>query len=195
MPVIHVKGDGVSSLEDMAGKKLRGPTRVINDLLGEMGATPVGMPVPAIPESLSKGVVDGTVIPWEVTGALKIAELTDSHTEFGGDNALYTAAFVLAMNKAKFDSLPDDMKALLEANSGLEFSGNAGKVMQELDAPSRKIAEDAGNSINLIDGDELARWKEAAKAVETRWVPKNETSNVENWAFFHTNAKFPVNLC
>jgi len=54
--------------------------------------------------------------------------------QFGGDTALYTAAFVLAMNKAKFDSLSDEMKAVLEANSGLEFSGNAGKVMQGLDA-------------------------------------------------------------
>jgi len=154
--ILHTKGDGVTKLEDMTGKKLRGPTRVINDLLSEMGATPVGMPVPAIPEALSKGVVDGTVIPWEVTSALKIPELTDSHTEFGGDTALYTAAFVLAMNKARFDSLPDDAKALLEANSGLEFSGNAGKVMQSLDAPARELAEAAGNTMHMIDGDELA---------------------------------------
>ena len=177
--VLHTKGDGVTKLEDMSGKKLRGPTRVINDLLNEMGATPVGMPVPAIPEALSKGVVDGTVIPWEVTSALKIPELTDSHTEFGGDTALYTAAFVLAMNKAKFDSLSDEMKAVLEANSGLEFSGNAGKVMQGLDAPSRVKAVDAGNTMHMIDGDELARWKDTAKAVETRWISEMDGKGID----------------
>ena len=177
--VLHTKGDGVTKLEDMSGKKLRGPTRVINDLLNEMGATPVGMPVPAIPEALSKGVVDGTVIPWEVTSALKIPELTDSHTEFGGDTALYTAAFVLAMNKAKFDSLSDEMKAVLEANSGLEFSGNAGKVMQGLDAPSRIKAVDAGNTMHMIDGDELARWKDTAKAVETRWISEMDGKGID----------------
>ena len=177
--VLHTKGDGVTKLEDMTGKKLRGPTRVINDLLNEMGATPVGMPVPAIPEALSKGVVDGTVIPWEVTSALKIPELTDSHTEFGGDTALYTAAFVLAMNKAKFDSLSDEMKAVLEANSGLEFSGNAGKVMQGLDAPSRVKAVDAGNTMHMIDGDELARWKDTAKAVETRWISEMDGKGID----------------
>jgi TRAP-type C4-dicarboxylate transport system substrate-binding protein len=83
--VIHAKGEGVRKLEDMQGKKLRGPTRVINGMLAELGAEPVGMPVPAIPEALSKGVIDGTVIPWEVTPALKIAELVDTHTEFAGD--------------------------------------------------------------------------------------------------------------
>ena len=44
--VIHTQ-EGVARLEDMKGKKLRGPTRVINDLLSEVGATPVGMPLPA----------------------------------------------------------------------------------------------------------------------------------------------------
>ncbi|MEZ5801485.1 MAG: TRAP transporter substrate-binding protein DctP [Nitratireductor sp.] len=74
--VIHAKGEGVHKLEDMKGLKLRGPSRMTNALIKEMGAEPIGLPVPAIPEALSKGVIDGTVIPWEVTGALKVAELT-----------------------------------------------------------------------------------------------------------------------
>src|SRR3546814_21011711 len=69
--LLHVKGDGVETLEDMEGLKLRGPTRQANALISALGATPVGMPVPAMPEALSKGVIDGTVIPWEVTTPLK----------------------------------------------------------------------------------------------------------------------------
>jgi TRAP-type C4-dicarboxylate transport system substrate-binding protein len=136
----------------MQGKKLRGPTRVINGMLAELGAEPVGMPVPAIPEALSKGVIDGTVIPWEVTPALKIAELVDTHTEFGGDTALYTAAFVLAMNQAKYDSMPDDLKKILDDNTGLEFSAFAGKTQAAFDVPSRKVAEATDNDIVQIDG-------------------------------------------
>ena len=56
--------------------------------------------VPAVPQALSKGVIDATVIPWEVTGALKIPELVTNHTTFG-DASLYTTTFVFAMNKAK----------------------------------------------------------------------------------------------
>jgi len=168
--VIHAKGEGIRGLEDMAGKKLRGPTRIIADMLAEMKAEPVAMPVPAIPEALSKGVIDGTVIPWEVTPALKIAELVDTHTELSGDRALYTASFVLAMNKPRFESLPDDMKAVIEAHSGLEFSALAGRTMQEYDAPGRKLAEDAGNDIVVLDEDEVARWRSAAQPVIDRWV-------------------------
>uniref|UniRef100_UPI003D0F91E1 TRAP transporter substrate-binding protein n=1 Tax=Roseibium sp. TaxID=1936156 RepID=UPI003D0F91E1 len=94
--------DGVNKLEDMQGLTVRGPTRIINDLLSELGAEPVGMPLPAIPEALSKGVVKGTVIPWEVTPAIRLTELLDNHTEFAGEESLYTAAIVLVMNKARY---------------------------------------------------------------------------------------------
>lgn len=177
--MFHVQGDGITRLEDMQGKKLRGPTRVINGLLSEMGATPVGMPVPAIPEALSKGVIDGTVIPWEVTPALKIPELVGTHTEFSGDRALYTAVFVLAMNKARYDSLPDDLKQVIDDNSGLEFSAFAGRTMQEFDAPGREIAEKAGNTIIVLDDAEVARWQEAAQPVIDNWIAEMDARGID----------------
>jgi len=75
--LLHVKGNGVRKLEDMKGLKLRGPSRQVNKLLETLGATPVGMPVPAMPDALSKGVIDGTVVPWEVTLPLRVAELVN----------------------------------------------------------------------------------------------------------------------
>ncbi len=168
--MFHIKAPGVSRLEDLKGKKMRGPTRVINQLLENLGAVPIGMPLPAVPSALSKGVIDGTVIPWEVTPAFKIAELTGTHTEFGGDHALYTAAFVFAMNKAKYDSLPDDLKKVIDDNSGGDTGGWAGRVMEEQDAPGRVVAEKLGNPIVRIEGEELQRWKDAAVPVIEAWV-------------------------
>lgn len=166
---IHTK-DGVNSLEDLKGLTLRGPTRIINNLLGELGAEPVGMPLPAIPEALSKGVVKGTVIPWEVTTAIRLSELVDHHTEFAGEQALYTAAIVLVMNKAKYDALPDDLKAILDAESGAKLSTFAAQVMWDMDAGARKIAEDAGNTITVLDEAEVARWKAASAPVVDQWI-------------------------
>nr|WP_306269501.1 TRAP transporter substrate-binding protein [Pararhizobium sp. IMCC3301] len=180
--VIHAKGKGVRSLADMNGKKLRGPTRVINDMLSEAGATPVGMPVPAIPEALSKGVIDGTVIPWEVTPALKIAELVNTHTEIGGDRALYTATFVLAMNQQRYAALPDDLRKILDDNSGLEFSALAGRTMQEYDVPGRKIAEESDNEIVVIEGDALAEWQAVAAPVVTRWIAEMDAKGIDGQA-------------
>ena len=177
--VIHVNGDPIETIADMDGLKLRGPTRVINDLLGELGATPIGMPVPALPENLAKGVIDGTVIPWEVTKALKIAELTNAHTEFLGERTLYTAAFVLIMNKDAYEAMPADLQEILDSVSGADFSANAGKVMQAADAAGRAVAEDRGNTIVTIEGEALATWEAAAQPVIERWIAEMADKGID----------------
>ena len=182
--VIHAKGEGIRKLEDMQGKKLRGPTRVINGMLAELGAEPVGMPVPAIPEALSKGVIDGTVIPWEVTPALKVAELVNTHTEFSGEKALYTAAFVLAMNQAKYDSMPDDLKKILDDNTGADFSAFAGLTQASYDALGRAIAEATGNDIVVLDEAEVARWKAASETVLDNWFEEMNAKGIDGEALY-----------
>ncbi len=179
--VIHTETP-VNALEDMQGRTLRGPTRIINDLLGELGATPVGMPVPAIPEALSKGVINGTVIPWEVTPALRISELIGNHTEFGGDTALYTATFVLAMNKAKYEAIPDDLRAILDAESGMKLASFAAEVMESFDEPGRDVAVNAGNNIVTLDEAEVARWREASRPVVARWIAEMDGKGIDGQA-------------
>lgn len=182
--LLHVKGDGVQKLEDMNGLKLRGPTRVITKLLEQLGATPVGMPVPAVPESLSKGVIDGTVIPWEVTRPLKVAELVDTHTGFSGDRGLYTSFFIFAMNKDKYESLPDDLKKVIDDNSGLETARWAGRVMDEGDAPGKAAAEERGNKIVILDEAETQRWREASQPVIDAWIVEMNSKGMDGQALY-----------
>jgi len=167
--VIHTK-DPVEKLEDVAGMELRGPTRLITDLLGELGATPVGMPLPMIPENVSKGVISGAVVPWEIVPAIKLHELVSNHTEIGSDPALYTSTFVLVMNWDAYEGMPEDLREILDAETGKAFSAGAGRMMEEWDAPSREIA--SGNNIIQLDADEVARWVEAAQPVYDRWVAR-----------------------
>jgi len=166
--VIHSKAP-VVSVDDLNGVKLRAPTRITNQMFSSLGATAVGMPVPAVPEALSKGVIDATVIPWEVTGALRTSELVTNHTEFG-DTPLYTAAFVFAMNKDKYDALPDDLKKVIDDNSGLEFSASAGAQMAADDAAPRQAAVDAGNSIVTLTAEQVEGWRVAAQSTIDDWV-------------------------
>ena len=150
-------------------------------MLTQLGATPVGMPVPAVSEALSKGVIDATTIPWEVAGPLKVSELVTNHTEFTG-NALYTITFVMAMNKAKYEALPADLKKVIDDNSGMEFSVNAGKIMQENDAPTRAAAKAAGNNIIVLDAAESAKWREAAEPVYEQWAADMDSKGYDGKA-------------
>ncbi|BCH20334.1 TRAP transporter substrate-binding protein [Mesorhizobium sp. L-8-3] len=166
---------------DLQGMKIRGGSRLVNQLLDLVGATPVGMPVPAVSEALSKGVIDGTTIPWEVTSALKVPELVTNHTEFEGP-ALYTLTFVLAMNKAKYDSLPDDLKAVIDQNSGLEFSIFAGGTQADADGPARQVAVDRGNNIVTVHQADTQEWKDLVQPIYESWVANVKGANVDGQA-------------
>jgi TRAP-type C4-dicarboxylate transport system substrate-binding protein len=168
--LIHAKGNGVRKLEDMKGLKLRGPSRMVNKLIENLGATPVGMPVPAMPDALSKGVIDGTVVPWEVTTPLRVSELVNTHTTFSGNRSLYVAFFIFAMNKAKYEGLPPDLKKVIDDNSGLATSKWVGKVMDDGDAPGLAAAKARGNTIVTLDAAETARWRDQARKVNEAWI-------------------------
>ncbi len=166
---------------DLQGLKIRGGSRMVNQLLERVGATPVGMPVTQIPEGLSKGVLDGATIPWEVTTALKVPELVDNHTEFEGP-ALYNLTFVLAMNKGVYEGLPEDLRAIIDANSGLEFSIFAGATMEEADAPAREIALDLGNNVITVPEADVAEWRELAQPVYDAWVADMNEKGIDGQA-------------
>ncbi len=168
--IIHKKGAAPQTIEDMAGVKLRGPSRPATDLLTAMGALPVGMPVPSFTEALSRGVVDGGVITWEMAPSLKLDELTDSHTDVAGDDALYNLYFLWAMNKDVYDAMPADLQAVIDANSGLMASRWAGKAHDIGDAEGRIVMEDAGNEIAVLSPDETDRIKALGEDVRATWI-------------------------
>jgi C4-dicarboxylate-binding protein DctP len=100
---------------------------------------------------------------------LKVPELVHNHTEFSGA-ALYTLTFVLAMNKEKYESLPDDLKKVIDDNSGLEFSVFAGGTQADSDGPSRQLAVDIGNNIITLDAAQTEEWRTMAQPIYDEWV-------------------------
>jgi TRAP-type C4-dicarboxylate transport system substrate-binding protein len=176
---LHVHGPGmfhsatkqIRSVADLRGMKVRGPTRQITKMLGSVGATPVGMPLPAITDALSKGTIDACAIPWEVVPSIKVHELTKFHSEFDNTGAaLYTTTFVMAMNQAKYNSLAPDLKKVIDANSGMAASAWLGKTQQSNDPAGRKTAVDRGNTIYQFTAAQRDEFIKLSGNVDDEWV-------------------------
>jgi TRAP-type transport system periplasmic protein len=169
--MFHSANKQIKSVADLKGMKVRGPTRQVTKLLGAVGATPVGMPLPGIPDALSKGTIEACVIPWEVVPSVKVHELTKFHSEFDNTgSALYTTTFVMAMNKAKYDSLPAELKKVIDANSGAETSAWLGKTQQSNDAIGRKAAVDRGNTIYQFTAAQREEFVKLSAQIDDEWV-------------------------
>jgi TRAP-type C4-dicarboxylate transport system substrate-binding protein len=122
-----------------------------------------------VSEALSKGVIDGALVPYEVVPAVKVQEIVKFHSETDpAENAFYTSTFMFAMNKAKYDGLPADLRKIIDNNSGVGFSGEIGKVFTAADAEGKKLT--AKNEHNVIPRSELEGWKKVGQSVVDQWI-------------------------
>jgi TRAP-type transport system periplasmic protein len=168
---IHTREKQIKTLADFKGLKMRAPTRQTNKLLASLGASPVAMPLPAIPDAVSKSTIDGFFLPWEVMPSLKLHELVKFHSETDPSRpALYSSVFVFAMNQAKYDSLPADLKKVIDNNSGPQLSQQIGKIWDNSQAAGRKAAQERGNTFYTIPSSELDNWVKASAGLYDEWI-------------------------
>jgi TRAP-type transport system periplasmic protein len=185
--MFHSKDKQIKSAADLKGMKVRGPTRQVTKLLQSLGATPVGMPLPAITDALSKGTIDACAIPWEVVPSIKVQELVKYHSEFPANQpALYTTTFVMAMNKAKYEGLAPDLKRVIDANSGLATSGWLGKTQQSNDPLGRKTATDRNNTIYQFTAAETEQFTKLSSQVDDEWVADMNKRNFDGKKLLET---------
>src|SRR5690606_24196323 len=115
----------------------------------------------------------------EVTIAFKVPELVKNHTGFAGGHGLYTATFVFAMNQASYDKLPDDLKKVIDDNSGIELAAAFGRAMDGGDKVGIEAAGKLGNNIITLDDAETKRWRDAAQPVIDNWVKAADAGGLD----------------
>lgn len=170
--LFHFRDKNVTKLEELKGLKIRAATRINSQMIAAMGATPVQMPLPSVPESLSKGVIDGASVPWEGAPSIKLQEIAKYALDTApGMPRMANTIFAFAMNQAKYDSLPADLKKVIDDNSGLATSAWAGEsAFDAIVVPHQKIARDAGQKITFIDQAEYQRWVKVTEQIDDEWI-------------------------
>jgi TRAP-type C4-dicarboxylate transport system substrate-binding protein len=169
--LLHFANKRVTSLDELKGQKVRAPTRIGSKFLTSLGATPVQMPVPQVPESVAKGVIDGVAVPWEIVPTIKLQEIAKYHLDNApGAPKMSNSIFVVAMNQAKYDSLPPDLKKVIDANSGIETSKMIGQAFDATTEPAKKLAREAGGTLDTLSPAEYEKWQKATEGVAKDWM-------------------------
>jgi TRAP-type C4-dicarboxylate transport system substrate-binding protein len=179
---IHMRDTPVRSPADLQGKKMRIPTRTGAWIIEALGAAPVAMPVPELPQALSKGVVDGAFIPWEIIPPLRIQEQTQYQIE-GADAVRFgTTTFQVSMNKARWDSLPADVQKAFRDASGPEWWAEVGRVWRATDDFGIDFAVKAGNEHIVLTEDETDAFRKVLEPVVDRWIEEVSGKGIDGAA-------------
>jgi TRAP-type C4-dicarboxylate transport system substrate-binding protein len=166
---VHTRNAPVRALEDFKGLKLRASSRTAAKTLESLGATPVSMPPAQMTEAIAKGVVDGALATWEVVAPTKLDEVTNYHSLLGeGQPAIGYTVLSMLMNKRKYDSLPVDLKEIVDRNSGKALSERFGKAWDEEVAKAQKAAKEG--SVVALDAGAYEVIQRAAAPVTEQWI-------------------------
>lgn len=179
---IHMVDKDVRKPEDLAGLKIRIPTRTGAWLIEALGASPVGMPVPELPQALSKKVVDGAFIPWEIIAPLKIHELTKYQIEGDNETRFGTTVFQVSMNLDRWNNLPKDLQEIFLKESGEDWVREVGQIWRDADNAGIELAIKNGNTHTVLTAEETEAFKAKLEPVIDRWIEEVGSKGIDGKA-------------
>ncbi|MCH8504887.1 MAG: TRAP transporter substrate-binding protein [Ectothiorhodospiraceae bacterium] len=169
----------IESLSDMRGLNIRAASRLIGQTIEAMGGTAIGMPVNEMAESIRLGVLDGTVFAYEAVKPFGIDGLVKEMNEI----PIASLTHILIMSKRKYESMPEDLREIIDRNSGAEFSRALGESYDRADDHYREdFYESSAHNINAPSDQLIADMEEAVKPVVEGWLSERSRDGVDGQA-------------
>jgi TRAP-type C4-dicarboxylate transport system substrate-binding protein len=158
----------IKTLDEFKGKKMAASSAVSGKVIVALGGAQLTFRPDETYQAISRGVADGTLMPFTGAATFKINEVVKFHL----DTALGSDAALIFMNKKKYESLPPQAKAAIDRFSYLGFSEKLGRLTDEQWAEKRELVKD---TIAVLSAQEEARWKKMVSPVAADWA--KETPN------------------
>jgi TRAP-type C4-dicarboxylate transport system substrate-binding protein len=90
------------------------------------------------------------------------------------------------MNQGVWDSLPDDLKEVINQNSGEEFAREVGQVWRDSEEGGIKVAVDSGNELITLTEEEMQAFRTAMEPVVKRWVDEVTAKGIDGQKLVET---------
>nr|WP_172690443.1 TRAP transporter substrate-binding protein DctP [Agrobacterium deltaense]ASK48468.1 hypothetical protein [Agrobacterium deltaense] len=157
-----------SSLTSLSGLKIAMGSKQRAMTISAMGGTPIQLTPPEYYQAISKGAADGVQSTTGAVGSYKLEELLH-HYVYGPFGGGFT---IMVMNQAKYDSLPADLKKVIDDNSGYTMSRWSAAFLRDWEDNYLKtnMLSKPGNKQVFLTPEQLKAWQPAFEAVAKSWA-------------------------
>jgi TRAP-type C4-dicarboxylate transport system substrate-binding protein len=176
----------IRKISDLKGMKFRTASPHVTKALKAFGAVPVTMAVTESYTALERGVVDGTVLPWEGLYVFKQAELLKYSTE----TDFYTMSMMVVMNKRKYDSLPDDIKKVIDETTGIVMSREAGRVYDTMRPIYKERCLEKGMQTIQLSPEDTKKLEALTMPLREEWVKEMDERGLSGKAVLESAIEF-----
>lgn len=175
---LHTVNKKVSSLDDLKGLKLRSPSRTGAWYIAELGAEPVGMPLPAVPQALAKNAIDGAALPMEIFPAFKFQQLTKYTTELKDGGGFGGSVTLLLMNEKKYNSLSKELQGYID-ESTKDLVKNFSNLNDKMEVIGKDLQKKSGGEVNALSKAESKKFDEAGERVVQKWIKEMNSKGID----------------
>lgn len=185
-PIVIYSKVPINSVADFKGKKIRFASITNKQLLDAMGAVPMFIPPPESQDALAKGIAQGAGFPHEAGFAYKLASVAP----YAIEPPLASATFALVMNPAKYNSLPADLRAILDKESGVAGAMDFARDWQAFEKFARNFEiEKSGLKIITLPPAEVDKMKALSQPIIEKALDQQEKAGHKAREFFAAYTK------
>jgi TRAP-type C4-dicarboxylate transport system substrate-binding protein len=165
----------VATLEDLAGKKMILPIAAHSNMARLLKTPAILLGWPDIYLSLERGLAEGVYGPIPQVRAAKTYEVCKNITLVD----LSVASMYFVMNRQVWDSLPDDLKRILEENTGEALAERLGRTLDEGAVEDGQWLREHGVHYIRPSAEELQKWRTVLAPLHDDWVKTAEARGMK----------------
>lgn len=174
--MLHTKGRRIIDAGSFDGLKASAPTSSARDLIAQMGGTPTDMVFGDVAGAMQNGQIEGAIAPWHRFSHGPILKRASKHMMPGVNKAMMTEGYALVISRSALNRLPEDLRAIIEENSGEKIARLAGQAIAFGTEVGRANLIRSRRTQIVLTGDGLATLQDAARTVIASWLT-NRTAN------------------
>ena len=168
---LHMGKQPIKRMGDFSGLIIRPPGRGVGSwTIKALGADTTKKRHPKLPKALKNNLLDGALMSFQLAQKMGVAEAANSHTLLDEDEYFGTSLYLFLMNKARYDSLPEDLRSVIDQSSGRPLAKEIGGIWREAGTSALEAARKRGSRIDVLKGEELQSARQALQEVLSRWV-------------------------
>ena len=164
----------VTSLRDLHGLRVRTPSATVGLALQRLGTIPIGLPVDVLGENIGNGLIDAVAFGWDTprsTVGFGDKKTLEQQVKYLVDANFAAPTLMMVMNKAKYEAMPEDLRKIIDAHSGREFSVTFAKYRDEHEAAAKKrLAQDPAHVVIELSAEQREEMRKLVAPVIADWA-------------------------
>jgi TRAP-type C4-dicarboxylate transport system substrate-binding protein len=165
------KNKQVNSAADLKGVTIRTSGTWVSQFWTQLGANPSTIPAGEVYSSLEKGVIDGLSGDTHLMQGFGVGgEVIQAVYDYG----IYNTPYYVAMNWNSYNNLPEDCKAIIDANSGVGLTDDVSAAFEATEKPVYADIVAHGGEIREASETLIGDMDKVAATLHKQWIEESE---------------------